>query len=220
MGAQKITSTIAPHTAVDALQAYSQRQLTGADRSVYSEAALILSKLRAYFDNYVVHGLVASAATTGPTQATGATGATVLNVNLEAGVVVVNGQAKEFAAQADYSLWASTIYTGDDAGTGTTKLTDTNKAIVTVVAASSSATRGSGTISLVVCHGATHATAPVCCTDAEIQTKVGAGLPWVRICDVQINRTADTTATQSQVSTLRPLLGVTTDADFWGTVQA
>lgn len=221
MGAQKITSTAAPHTSFRSLQGQACRAAQPPEYGDDSALALVLSKLRAFSDNCVVTGLLASAPTSASTQATGATGATALNVNISAGIVAVNGQLKEFTAAVDTSLWDTTVYTGDDSGAGTTTLTNGKSAIVTLVAASSSATRGSGTITLVQVHGATATTgAQVAATDAEIQTKVGASLPWVKIAEVTVNRTGDTTVTQSQNNILRPALGISTDSTFWGTVSA
>lgn len=197
-----------------------QTLLGAAARAGTIDAALglFLTKFKSWLVNRVADGVIAKAPTTASTQATGSTGATAARIDLTSGMVVVNGQSKEFALEADRVLHDTTVYTGADAGAGTTTLTGTKKAIITVVAASDSATYGSGAITLINCKGATHDTAPVECTDAEIQTKVGAGLPWVKVCKVQINRTGDTTITQSQDSTVRPLLGVNHDASFWGTV--
>jgi hypothetical protein len=51
-------------------------------------------------------------------------------------------------------------------------------------------------------------------TDAEIQTAVGAGNDWVKIAECTLNRTGDTTVTESQDNTGRPVLGVTVDTSF------
>ena len=174
------------------------------------------SRLKTHFDNHVEAGLLATAPTSASTQSTGAAGVTEVRVNLAGGIVVVNGQQKELAAEADRVLHDTTVYTGADAGAGSSTLTTTNcKAYITIVAKSSSATRGTGPISLVNCKGATHATAPVECTDAEIQTKVTGTLPWVKVATIAIHRSADTVISQVQDSTVRPVLGVNQDSDFF-----
>jgi hypothetical protein len=51
-------------------------------------------------------------------------------------------------------------------------------------------------------------------TDAEIQTALGAGVEWIRLFESTINRTADTTVTESQNNQVRPILGQTVGGDF------
>ena len=176
------------------------------------------SRLKTHFDNCVKMGLLSAAPTNASTQATGATGATVARVNLAAGVVIVNGTQKSFAAEADRVLHDTTVYTGADAGAGTTTLTTTNcYAKITIVATSNSATRGSGTVSLVNCKGATATTSALAleCTDAEIQTKATGVLPWVKVAVVELYRSADTVISQTNDSTAAPAIGVNSDSDFF-----
>ncbi len=156
--------------------------------------------------NSILTGLLSSAPTTASTQATGATGATVVRVNLSAGIITVAGVAKEFTAEADRVLHDTTVYTGADAGAGTSTLTTANcYAYITIVAKNAA-----GTISLVNCKGGTATSAALAlaarCTDAEIDTKV-SNVPWVRVCDVQIYRSGDTAISQVQDNTVRPILG-------------
>jgi hypothetical protein len=149
----------------------------------------------------VLHaGDVPSAPTTASTQATGATGATAARVNLAAATVPVNGQLQAFATEADRVLHSATVYTGEDA----TTLTAGKSAIVSIVAASSSAVAGEGTVTLVNVKGGTATTgSQVAPTAAIIQAKVGAGLPWTEVARVTFNRASspDTTITQTQVAT-------------------
>lgn len=184
--------------------------------------AQLVRRLRDHFRNCVQGNQpVASLATTASTQATGATGATVARVNLAAFKVCVNGQQKSFTAEADRVLHDTTVYTGADAGAGTSTLTTANcYAYVTIVAKSSSAVLGSGTITLVNCKGATATSAALAlaarCTDAEIQTKVGAGLPWVKVADVILYRSGDTTIALTYDHTVQPMPALNVDSNFFG----
>jgi hypothetical protein len=143
-------------------------------------------------------GVLPSTATTASTQATGATGATTLHVNLPAATVYVNGKRKDFSAEVDRVLHSTTVYTGVD---GTT-LTSGKSAIVSIVAKSSSATAGQGTISLVNVKGGTATSgSEVAPTATQIQTAVGAGLPYVELGRVTVARTGDTTLSLSYEAT-------------------
>jgi hypothetical protein len=148
--------------------------------------------------NRVSTGLTAGAPTTGSSQLTG-TGATTWNVNVAAGVVVVAGVAKDLAAAADTSIHASTQL-----------VTNGQSCIAALVAKNVS-----GTISVVAVKGSAATTgAQVAPTDAAIQTAVGAGNAWVKLAECTINRTGDTTVTQSQDNSKRPMLGVNVDTEF------
>jgi hypothetical protein len=145
-----------------------------------------------------VEGLMVETPTTGSTQITGA-GATDWNVNLRGGIVIVDGVSLDVAPAADYDVHTGSLYTG---------LIATYSAIATLVAKNVA-----GVVSLQVVKGTAALTASVVApTDAEIQAAVGAGNAWVKICEMTINRTADTTVTQSQANKVRPLLGVNVDA--------
>jgi len=50
-------------------------------------------------------------------------------------------------------------------------------------------------------------------TDSEIDTAV-SDVPWVKIAECTLNRTGDTTVTESQDNTVRPVLGVSVDPNF------
>lgn len=153
--------------------------------SSYDNAYDLFKALANGFKNKVCTGLMAAAPTTPSTQATGS-GNTAWRVNLDKGTVVVGGVKKEFAAEADRVLHSGSFYTSLDSG---------DSAIVTIVAKKDDA----GAVTLVNVKGAAAVTASVVApTDAQIQAAVGAGLEWVKVCECKLNRTADTTVTQSQ----------------------
>jgi hypothetical protein len=153
--------------------------------SSYDSVYDLLKALSRGFDNTVANGLMAAAPTTPSTQATG-TGNTAWRVNLDKGVVVVGGVRKEFAAEADRVLHSASFYTSLDSG---------DSAIVAIVAKKAA----NGAVTLVNVKGAAAVTGlQVAHTDAQIQAAVGAGLDWVKVCECTLNRTADTTVTQTQ----------------------
>lgn len=155
--------------------------------------------LRTFLLNHV-EGCECETPTTGSTQATGATGVTDWNVNLRAGVVIVGGVALNVADDADYDVHSGSIVTG---------LQSTYTVVAALVAKNVS-----GTVSLQVVLGTAALTAggtAVGPTDAVIQAAVGAANSWVKIAELTINRTADTTVTQSQDNSKRPMLGVGED---------
>ncbi len=137
-----------------------------------------------------VQGGLASAPTTPSTQATGA-GITVWRVNLSHIIAMIGGNTFEQVATADYVIHDTTQYPSLDS---------LDSAVASLVLKRAA----NGTITLIVVKGAAAVTpAQVAPTDAEIQTAVGAGLQWLRLADCTINRTADTTVTQSQDNKVR-----------------
>lgn len=153
--------------------------------SNYDNAYDLLKALSYGFKNKVANGLMAKAPTNASTQVSG-TGNTVWRVDLDKGVVVVGGTAKEFAAEADRVLHTGSLYTSLESG---------DSAIVTIVAKKAA----DGTVTLVNVKGAAAVTgSQVAPTAAEIQVAVGEGLDWVKVAECTINRTADTTVTQTQ----------------------
>jgi hypothetical protein len=152
--------------------------------------------LVAHEANKVLSGLYVRAPTTPSTQATGAAGETDWNVDIAEGLVVVAGVSKYFVAQPDFDVHSSTVYPG---------LTGSNtSAIVAIVAINTT-----GTITMVAVNGTAATTGDqVAPTDEEITTAVGAANPWVKIAEITINRTGDTTCTQTEDTTKRPVLGV------------
>lgn len=127
--------------------------------------------------------------TTPSTQATGAGGTTALRVNVaEVLHGAFGGSASELAAAAD------TVLANGDIG-----LTNGKSVVVAVVVKIVS---GDFVIDKVVGTPATTGsqTSP---SDATIQTALGAGVLWLRLCDVTANRTGDTSITQSQNNKVR-----------------
>lgn len=155
--------------------------------------------LRQHFKNSIVAGGIIKAPTTASTQITGA-GATTWNVDVEAMVVCVDGVVAHIAAAADHSIHATTQL-----------MANLYSCVAAIVAKNVS-----GTISLASVKGtaALTATGAVAPTDAEIQTGVAAGNAWVKVGETTLNRTADTTVTQTYDSTKRSVLGVNVDVSF------
>lgn len=173
-----------------------------------------LAALEVYLMNKVEGGAVTSAPTNASTQATGATGATVMRCNVSAIDAIVNGVRYAAAAQADLALHDTTVYTGADSGAGDTTLTSGKSAIVAIVLKNAS-----GTVSQVIVKGATATTgAQVAPTDAEITTKCEVAT-WIKIGEVLINRTADTTVTQTYTDK-RPAWGQNYATAMAGAVAA
>ena len=108
--------------------------------------------------------------------------------------MAVDGQVKEYAAQADYDV--------AHAGTGSALLTSLYSRVYTIVAYVNPA---DGLPALRVIVGVAALTpAQVAPTDAAIDAEFADAVPWYRIAEVTINRTGDTTVTQSQVNSVRP----------------
>lgn len=148
--------------------------------------------------NRVETGLLGSAPTTASTQLTGA-GNTTWRVNISAGVVVVGGVAKSIDAAAD-----TVIHSGSQL------VTNGQSCIAALVAKNVS-----GTVSVVAVKGTAATTgSQVGPTDAAIQTAVVAGNAWVKLAECTLNRTGDTTVTQSENNATRPMLGVNVDTEF------
>lgn len=138
----------------------------------------------------IVEGMYAKDPTTGSSQASG-TGNTDWNVDINAGLVEVNAVFKEFATQADFD-----IHSGSHVDAGFT----VGKSIVAAVVAKDVA----GTVSMDKVIGSPADTgSEVPPTDAEIQAAVGAGNKWAKICECTLNRTGDTTVTESTDWTVR-----------------
>jgi hypothetical protein len=167
----------------------------------------LLRRIRDHQKNRVLGHVRALDPTTASTQLTGSTGVTEVRVNLPSMTVCVNGTQKEFAAEADRVLHDTTVYTGS----GSTTLTSGKSAIITIVAENAA-----GTVALKNIKGATATTgAQVAPTDTIIAAGCTSGAAWVKLFNVTINRTGDTTITQSQDSTVQPTLGINQDEDFF-----
>lgn len=160
-----------------------------------------------FLRNQVNSGAVVGDPTTPSTQATGATGATVVNVNISAIDATVNGIRYAAAAAADTALHDTTVYTAD---VDATTLTSGKSAVITVCLAED----GAGTVSLETVKGSTATTgAQVAPTQAQITTKIGHAR-WIKLYEVTINRTGNTTITQSAVDK-RPALGENYAVEFY-----
>jgi hypothetical protein len=167
--------------------------------------ARYLQQIKAHEANKVITGLAATTPTTGSTQTTG-DAETDWNVDLSAGAVIVNGVLGTFNVQADFAVHDTDQVPGLDS------LDTVVSAIIAEV--------DSGAVGLIVVHGTAATTASgnaVGPTDAQIEAGLStAGNEWVKVCELTINRTADTTVTQSQDNTKRPILGVNVSTDFAG----
>jgi hypothetical protein len=138
----------------------------------------------------VIEGLFVTDPTTGSSQLTGV-GNTTWNADVRAGLCEVNAVFKEFAAQADFS-----IHSGSHVDAGFIVGASIMAAIVCKNVA--------GTVTMVAVKGAAATTgSQVAPTDAEIQAAVGASNGWCKVAECTLNRTGDTTVTESQDWTLR-----------------
>lgn len=135
--------------------------------------------------NRVATGFHVMDPTTPSAQVTGA-GATTWNVDVAAGRAMVNGKGYAEDAQADF-----VIHSGSQLVTNGQSC----KAAIVIK-------NNLGTFTMMAVKGAAATTgsekAP---TQKEIQAAVGADVPWIQVALCTINRTADTTVTQSQDNT-------------------
>ena len=130
----------------------------------------------------VLMGLRAGTPTTASDQLTGAGGNLDWNVDVEAGSCVVNDVEGNFEAEADH-----------DVTSGSAIITDGQSIYAWLVAS-----EAAGTVSKEVVLGTAATTGEqVVPTDAEITTGVGHE-NWTKLALLLINRTADTTVTQSE----------------------
>lgn len=143
-------------------------------------------------------GCMITTPTTGSTQA-GGVGNTDWNVDLDAGLVVVNGVALHVDRQADYDVHSGSLY---DVGFAVG-----DSAIATIIAQNLA-----GTVTIAVVKGASAVTgSQVAPSDAEIQAAVGAAGWWIRLADCTLNRTGNIVVTQSQDNTVRPIPAINVD---------
>lgn len=140
----------------------------------------------------VMDGLVVSDPTTPSTQASGV-GNTDWNVDVSAGVAVVNDVEKAWAAQADFDVHSGSLLLADGES----------------VAGFMVMSEASGTVTMSAVLGAAATTGTqVAPTDAEITTAIGHS-NWQKLAAILLNRTGDTTVTQSQdnASVRQPFVG-------------
>lgn len=157
--------------------------------------------IRVHEKNKVMGGM-GSDPTTGSSQASG-TGNTDWNVNISAIIEgIVDGVVAELDAVADYD-----IHSGSHVDAGFV----TGQSIVATIVLKND----TGVLSVDHVIGdpaTTGAQKPP--TDAAIQTALGAGVSWIKLMDCTLNRTGDTTVTESQNNQIRPILGVTVSPTF------
>jgi hypothetical protein len=182
----------ARYTAID----LDPSDLAGQTHAVANYFQMILS----HEANRVHAGGVVKVATTPSAQLTG-TGNTTWSADVEAIIAACGGVLKEIAVQADFAIHSGSYLASFANGAS---------CIAAIVLKNVA-----GTVTMVAVKGAAATTgSQVAPTDAEIQTAVGAGNAWVKVCEATINRTGDTTVTESWDNTLRPVLGVNEDTGF------
>lgn len=137
-------------------------------------------------NNSIFTGLVGIAPTTPSSQITGA-GNTDWNVDITTGSCIVNSVEGTFAAQADFDMHS-----------GSQLLTNGQSVYAWIVAAESG---GTVTQTKVVGTPATTGSQTIP-TDADITTGVGHA-NWIKLTLCLLNRTGDTTVTQSQSNIYR-----------------
>ncbi len=142
---------------------------------------------------YYTHGAFLADGTTGPAQITGAGDGTWYYDNT-AGIVVVDGTAKDVPAAADTLLETA----GDILASGESK-------VYLWIAWKHPST---GAVALKMVPGTAATTGDqVAPTDAEVEAGLPLGSKWIKLGSTTINRTADTTATQTATTNaIRPLL--------------
>jgi len=156
-------------------------------RTLVGDLQDVADDMASLHNSRAVDGLVCLPPTSASTQATGASGAMDWNVNVTEGFVLVNGVEAAFAVAADFDVLSAA-----------SPIVDGNSIVGALVAS-----EASGTTSLEVVNGASAVTGlEVPPTDAEITTGVGHSR-WVKIAELTINRTGDTTVTQSQKNSAR-----------------
>jgi hypothetical protein len=157
-------------------------------------------QLRTHERNRIIQGAVVGDPTTPSAQLTG-TGNTTWSYNISAGVVIVDGVALKIEPAADEAIHSGSFLTGLVSGAS---------CIAAIVAKNVS-----GTVSVVAVKGTPATTgSEVAPTDSEIQTAVGAGNEWVKLAECTLNRTGDTTVTETQDPGAQPILGVTVQPSF------
>lgn len=156
--------------------------------------------VKAHEANKVHAGGIVEDPTTPSSQLSG-TGNTTWNVDIDAIIAFVDGVGFEEPAQADVAIHSGSFLTG---------LVDGASCIAAVCLKNVA-----GVVSWEVVKGTPALTGTqVAPTDVEIQAAVGAGNDWIKVAECTLNRTGDTTVTETQNNLLRPVLSVTVDPDF------
>ncbi len=170
------------------LKKYMGEGLAGFDKSMGKDSLYdVLVNIMAGLKHRVVNGFDVFAPTTSSTQATGATGITAWRVDIGAGRAMVDGVAFADDATADFVIHSGTV------------LVVNGKSCVAAIIAKNV----DGTVSIVAVKGAAALTgAQVAPTDTEIKAAIGPTVPWIKLAECTINRTGDTTVTQTQDNSL------------------
>ena len=144
--------------------------------------------LRTHDQNRIIEGGMISAGSTPSAQITGA-GATSWRINVTQLVGVVDNVEITLAATTDTLIHGSTLL-----------LTNGQSAVAAVVLQNVA-----GTITMTTVKGSAATTgAQVAPTDTQIVAAVGAANSWVKIAETTLNRTGDTTVTQTYANEKRP----------------
>lgn len=148
-----------------------------------------------HFANRIITGMLVGAPTTPSSQATGTTGDLEVFVNIAAGMLSCGSVIKEYAAQADYTIFASAA----------SNIPSLSEAYFDIIAYKSI---GDNAVRLLVVQGevAVTATGAVGPTDAAIQLFFAETTPWQRIGRTLVKRTGDTTLVQTYINTVRNTL--------------
>jgi len=140
-----------------------------------------------------VIGMFVGAPTTGSTITTLAHD---FNVNIDKGILAVDGVVLEFAAQADYSISVDATGPPTDMGTG-------YSIVYSIVAYKS---LGDAALRLMVVAGAVALDAAALPpAQATIEALLAADTPWFELGRTKVKRTAATTLTQTYDNSVRPM---------------
>lgn len=151
-----------------------------------------LNALTGYFAHHAQGGIV-GAPTTPSVQSSGAGATLALRVNVAALMAVVDGVATELGAQGDYVAHNAAFWSA----------TSGSEARWAIVLSTGS---GNDTPAIADVAGAEAADgAGVAPTDAAITTALGHA-NWIRLANIRIRRTADTTLVETYDNTVRPFV--------------
>lgn len=137
-------------------------------------------------DTCVLYGMLVQAPTTASTQGSGAVKPTV-RFNREAGAVSVSGNTTTCPALINQAI-----------GAGALPILAVGESVVLTVTAYRNPSSGVWSLARIETGVKATTGSEIALSDAEINTvEEYVGKPWVRIADITINRTGDTTLTQS-----------------------
>lgn len=144
--------------------------------------------------NHHIEGGLVKAPSTASTQATGASGALALRVNTDASLSTIRGTKREKTLAADVVLQNAAF------AWGATSAKEVYCSVIYDAGAANDGDTISGKFGTVA---ATGVAVPL--TDAEIDTLLGHA-NWIRMADLLVSRTADTTITVAYDNKVRPQL--------------